>query len=330
MGSMRYFVGEPAYNNVSTLQLTGDINVDTQATLASANVEDLTMHRIVFVGNDSGELVDDANLMWDTATFYVNGRAEIDNIEIDGNKITTLGDCTTEEIPETIVNIVDATNSNPIVVTTSTNHGFRNGDIVSVDGIDTASMVEISGRSFEVLAASGTTFSLKDENGTTYNSFTPVYDFYFIEGPTLDAGRLANMPSQSRLTINGIDVTLTDPTNLRQIILDIGTDDVGIGAPSTGANIPGVRAKIWRGTETTGTGTGDENTGLVLQVDKNLAGSVTITEHPRDARNDSLYNAGWTPKVLGFVPGVYNELGFTELADAVPSNPTQTVISTNN
>ena len=325
-GSMRYFVQDAAYNNVPTLQLTGDINVDTQATLASANVEDLTMHRIVFVGDNNGELVDDANLMWDTATFYVNGRAEIDNIEIDGNKITTLGDCSTEEIPETVVNIVAASNTNPIVVTTNVSHGFRNGDTVSVDGIDTASMVEISGRSFEVLAASGTSFSLKGEDGTNYNSFVPVYDFYFIEGPTLDASRLSNMPAQSRITINGVDVTLSNPTNLRQIILDIGTDDTAIGAPSVGANIPGVRAKIWKGTNTTGTGTGDEHTGLVLQVDKNIAGSVTITEHPRDARNDSLYNAGQTPKVLGFVPGVYNELGFTELADAVPSNPTQTTL----
>ena len=324
-GSMRYFLDDPNYA-VPTLQLTGDINVDTQATLASANVEDLTMHRIVFVGNNDGELVDDANLMWDTATFYVNGRAEIDNIEIDGNKITTLGNCSTEEVPETVANIVSASNTNPIVVTTNVNHGFKNGDTITVDGIDVASMVEINGRSFEVLASSGTSFSLKGEDGTNYNSFVPVYDFYFIEGPTLDATRLANMPSQARLRINGRDVTLSDPTNLRQIILDIGTDDQGLGAPAVGANIPGVRAKIWRGLATTGTGTGDEHTGLVLQVDKNIAGSVTIEEHPNDARNDSLYNAGQTPKVLGFVPGVYNELGFTELADAVPTNPTQTVL----
>ena len=326
--SMRYFVDEPTYNNVPTLQLTGDINVDTQATLASANVEDLTMHRIVFVGNDTGELVDDANLMWDTSTFYVNGRAEIDNIEIDGNKITTLGNCASPSEPERVTNIVNASNTNPVVITTATDHGFRNGDTISISGVDADSMFEISGRSFEVIASSGTSFSLRNEDGRSYNGWVPTYDFYFLEGPELTPSRLANMPAQARIIINGRNVTLSDPTNLRQIILDIGTDDQGVGAPAVGANIPGVRAKIWKGLATTGTGTGDENTALVLQVDKNIANSVTIEEHPRDAQNDGLYNAGWTPKVLGFVPGVYSETNFTEISKTDPSNPTQTGVVT--
>ena len=326
--SMRYFVDDVAYNNVPTLQLTGDINVDTQATLASANVEDLTMHRIVFVGDDTGELVDDANLMWDTSTFYVNGRAEIDNIEIDGNKITTLGNCASPSEPERVTNIVNASNTNPIVITTATDHGYRNGDTISISGVDADSMFEISGRSFEVIASSGTSFSLRNEDGRNYNGWVPTYDFYFLEGPELTPSRLANMPAQSRIIINGRNVTLTNPTNLRQIILDIGTDDQGVGAPTVGANIPGVRAKIWKGLATTGTGTGDENTALVLQVDKNIANSVTIEEHPRDAQNDGLYNAGWTPKVLGFVPGVYSETSFTEISKTDPSNPTQTGVVT--
>jgi hypothetical protein len=52
------------------LQLTGSLDVDVQATLASANIEDLTNNRIVIVGVE-GELEDDANFTFDGTTFVV-------------------------------------------------------------------------------------------------------------------------------------------------------------------------------------------------------------------------------------------------------------------
>jgi hypothetical protein len=52
-------------------QIIGTLDVDSQATLASANVEDLTDNRIVIVGVD-GELEDDANFTMDGTTFTAN------------------------------------------------------------------------------------------------------------------------------------------------------------------------------------------------------------------------------------------------------------------
>ena len=54
----------------STLQLLGSINVDVEATLASAVVEDLTASRIVLAGT-GGAIEDDANLTFDGTTLNV-------------------------------------------------------------------------------------------------------------------------------------------------------------------------------------------------------------------------------------------------------------------
>ena len=66
----------------STLQLLGNINVDVEATLASAIVEDLTAGRLVYVGT-GGALVDDSRLRWsdsfgqlETYQLIVNNEAE--------------------------------------------------------------------------------------------------------------------------------------------------------------------------------------------------------------------------------------------------------------
>jgi len=51
-------------------QIVGTLDVNSQATLASANIEDLTNDRIVIVGN-SGELEDDANFRFDGTNFFI-------------------------------------------------------------------------------------------------------------------------------------------------------------------------------------------------------------------------------------------------------------------
>lgn len=67
---------------------TSDFNGQVAAT--SLNVEDLTSGRIVIAGTD-GELLDDGSLLFDTVnnTLTVNGDVSIDNINIDGNTIST-------------------------------------------------------------------------------------------------------------------------------------------------------------------------------------------------------------------------------------------------
>lgn len=70
----------------ATLTVAGTLDVDTEALLATAKIEDLTDNRIVIAGT-GGELEDDANFTFDGTTFTV-GAATITqasgNIETDG------------------------------------------------------------------------------------------------------------------------------------------------------------------------------------------------------------------------------------------------------
>jgi hypothetical protein len=70
-------------------QITGTLNVDSQATLASLNVEDLTSTRVTFAGT-SGELTDSANFTWASNTLTIAGSAAVDNVRIDGNTISAI------------------------------------------------------------------------------------------------------------------------------------------------------------------------------------------------------------------------------------------------
>lgn len=56
--------------------VSGTLDVDTQTTLASVNVEDLTSGRVVLAGT-SGELQDNVNLTFDGATLAVTGDVQI-------------------------------------------------------------------------------------------------------------------------------------------------------------------------------------------------------------------------------------------------------------
>lgn len=77
-------------------QIVGALNVDGQSTLASLNVEDLTSGRVLFAGT-SGELVDSSALTFNTVTsnlvltgdLDITGSVDIDNININGNTISS-------------------------------------------------------------------------------------------------------------------------------------------------------------------------------------------------------------------------------------------------
>lgn len=78
----------------------GTLEVDGEATLASAIIEDLTDNRILVAGS-GGAVEDDANLTWDGSTLTVagdishtgtqttTGQLNVDNIRIDGNTISS-------------------------------------------------------------------------------------------------------------------------------------------------------------------------------------------------------------------------------------------------
>jgi len=82
------------YNKATNVLVTPNVTVGTQATLASASVTDLTDNRVVIAGA-SGELEDDAYFTFDGTTFAVTaavditGDLDVDNINLNGNTITT-------------------------------------------------------------------------------------------------------------------------------------------------------------------------------------------------------------------------------------------------
>lgn len=67
------------------------LDVDGEATLASAIIEDLTATRVVFSGT-GGALVDASTMTFNagTNTLAIAGAAEVDNVKLDGNTISTL------------------------------------------------------------------------------------------------------------------------------------------------------------------------------------------------------------------------------------------------
>ena len=99
------------------MQVTGTLDVDSQATLASLNVEDLTDNRIVLAGA-SGEIEDDANLTFDGTTLNV-GQGNFTVVQASGN--TAIAGTLDVDGQSTLasVNVEDLTNNRIIIAGTS-------------------------------------------------------------------------------------------------------------------------------------------------------------------------------------------------------------------
>ena len=68
--------------------VSGTLDVNTSATIATLQVEDLTAGRVVLAGTD-GEIEDSTNLTFDGTTLTVTGEAVIDDITINNSTIST-------------------------------------------------------------------------------------------------------------------------------------------------------------------------------------------------------------------------------------------------
>lgn len=86
-----YIDGVGFIDNVQAddVKITGTLDVDTSATIATAKIEDLTDNRVVIVGT-GGELEDDANLTYDGTQLSTN-KLVVDDITIDGSTISDAG-----------------------------------------------------------------------------------------------------------------------------------------------------------------------------------------------------------------------------------------------
>ena len=105
-------------------QILGTLNVDSQSTLSSLNVEDLTSGRVVLAGT-SGEIEDSENLTFDGSTLTVTGDAIVTgNLTIQGTQ-TQLNTAT--------LNVEDI---NILIASGAIDASAANGAGITIDGAD--------------------------------------------------------------------------------------------------------------------------------------------------------------------------------------------------
>ena len=123
----------------SNTAITGTLDIDSQATVASLNVEDLTPTRIIYAGTD-GELVDSANLVFDGVSLTATGGVFLDGLQVPGQ--STLGS----------VNVTDLTPTRIVYV-------GANGELIDDSGLtyDGTSLIATGGVFLDGLQVPGQT-----------------------------------------------------------------------------------------------------------------------------------------------------------------------------
>ena len=153
----------------SSAQFKSTINVDSEATLASATVEDLTQNRIVGVGS-GGSLIDYSGLTYNGTTFKIgNGLFEIDNNDGD---IRTSGSLTVEN-NQTING--DMTVNGVLIVTGNTQLGGNLYVSGNLEILGSATEVHISSSVIEL-----------DDNIIKLNAYSPFERYAGFE--VMDSG----------------------------------------------------------------------------------------------------------------------------------------------
>ncbi len=213
------------------VNLNDTLDVDGQATLASLNVEDLTVTRIVFAGAN-GELVDDPNFTFDSVNdkLTIVGEATIDNININANTISTTTGALTVQPAANGETIISSTSALRIPVgnsserptpttgqirfntTTSQYEGYSNGAWQGLGGvIDVDQNTYIIAQPTPNLVIPGTTADT----------------LYFVTGGTLTA----TMDTATGLTVNNVNIAdNTISTTSGDLYLDPG--QTGAGSPT--------------------------------------------------------------------------------------------------
>jgi len=154
-------------------QILGTLDVDSQSTLASLNVEDLTDNRIVIVGT-SGEIEDDGNFTFNgtelnigTGNFTVQqGSGDVHtvgNVDIDLDLNIDGGDLTTNQTTFNLLNS-NATTVNAFGASTSVNIGTGGqGGVLTTIGHDLTVVGDLTIQG-ETTQLNTTTLNVEDKN----------------------------------------------------------------------------------------------------------------------------------------------------------------------
>ena len=139
-------------------QITGTFNVDSQSTLASLNVEDLTSGRVVLAGT-SGEIEDSANLTFNGTLLTLTGNQQITGT-LDVNNQATLASLNVEDLTQGRVVIVGATGE------IADDGGLTYNP--STDALTVAGDIAVNGGD---ITSTASTFNLLNATPTTVNAF---------------------------------------------------------------------------------------------------------------------------------------------------------------
>jgi hypothetical protein len=138
-------------------QILGTLDVDSQSTLSSLNVQDLTSGRVVLAGT-SGEIEDSANLTFDGTNLTVTGNTIVTgNLTIEG---------TQTQLNTSILNVED---KNILIASGAADATAANGGGITIDGADATLLYGSSDDSFtfnKLLKVNGN-ISGSSFNGTT-------------------------------------------------------------------------------------------------------------------------------------------------------------------
>ena len=207
-------------SNVATLNIdvtgdqtiTGSLDVDTSATIASLNVEDLTAGRVLLAGTD-GEIEDSANLTFDGTTLVVTGDTEITgNLTLGGN--ITIGDADTDSIT---------------VAADFESHLIPNDDGTYDLGSDakrwrslyvSGSTIYLGGLKMQDNGSGGLVIISEDGSRTNFEASVIDAQSIVVDELELDGNRIRTLNSNAdleltangtgRILANGVDVTQTE------------------------------------------------------------------------------------------------------------------------
>ena len=119
-------------------QILGTLNVDSQSTLSSLNVEDLTSGRVVLAGT-SGEIEDSGNLTFDGSLLTVTGDTTITG------DLTVQGDLT--QLNVSTLNVED---KNLLIASGAVDASAANGGGITIDGADATILYSSANDSFQL------------------------------------------------------------------------------------------------------------------------------------------------------------------------------------
>ena len=226
----------------SNVTVGGTLGVTGEATLASATVSDLTATRITYAGA-SGSLVDSANLTFDgtnvavTGGINVTGDLDVDNININGNAITstdTNGDIDltpngTGEVVASTMSVSDLTDNRIVVAGTAgsleddANFTWDGSAMGVTGGVDITGDLDIDN-----IKIDGNTMSSTDTNGDiniTPNG-TGVTNIKNLQLTGLTADRIlvtdssGGTTTDDNLTWDGSDLGLTGALTVDNITVN--------------------------------------------------------------------------------------------------------------